>query len=1437
MAEANKKYQTFRPKDEKVRRLARLAHGTGADKGAHEHSSTSPLDRLNAENGYVVFGQPSTNLTGKEDKAVVSFQLEEPTDTSLSISRENLVQYQQGVQIYLRVAIDDNTPPAYKVMTIEKLLSKEELKKKNKDLLEALDLLLETKKSGKEPSEEEKGKILAHQHRICIIGTVPVFHEWLNQGENTVGLQTLTKKRDQTVMSMPAWPMIEQDQHFISEIMRLTGMEEKDLKKLFGITDCSINGKFFKYSIANYESIYGKGKEHTGYESEKATVYFEDPIRQGQIKKILNLYQARIQEILELQVATALKQGKKAISVTVPKAFLRGLPGGEDGYLAQRFIERFETALIEVANKEENKDFKFYLSNAQNLKRTSKDDHKAQKKGTKLEVDITRQNIIVADCDSAEINRYYGADGKANDTGGADIALSLVPHPFHEVGNGCFGDAGNSAGDERFARLCPLVQSIMGASRNALLEQKLKEKTPSVPLTPGEKKPSTPEPSTLKTKFENYFQSSFETKANIYGFHEYKGETFFDVARIDREFDLVVINAGNSSWQLNGSGLNRGCNKLYKSHHFKEQERVFSLRSEDGSIGCDLLVVKEEGNSFTHVYQVGPNFQSKNEGEAKKEIHKLLFSNYATFLALSQPEMKEKSVILSGVSNAIFAGALQNIKRIEKGANIVDYINALCFIQFSEELKDNNLSIYMNSGLSTAMKDIREHEQDVLKWIVQNIPQSELETLGITGNATTGYKLVEPKKGSATQFRKHLLTQHEDYREVIGKTDRESHISGLIGSQNFENAYDTFCYSEDKSCSFALVSNIINNNVVIKVRKQPIDYSGSHLTEKEIKEGKAPDTKSEFSREIKNYEELMAFLDEFIGEPKYFSKNFKQILSKDGENKAKKWVQQLLNDIEKRREVKKIEQRKQEEEQKKYGLILDQTIEQIRDKTTYQDIAQAFCKYRQTGADNLNTAQVIKFYKAVCDKIPGTETTINDFQLTSGSKLVLFNGKTTGEPENTYYRAKLKYKIVKSNGRNIILLDPQFLSELYNVLEASQTVKGKTGAKILDIKIQEALKEVFTKIKEKNPDANLSMVIPGPLGDRVGHFVSYVFENEKEYELDSSLDGRQEFSTSNFSSAYGTGSGAGFCGVHAVEAVLAYIDPTVELTSQDGSKKFKFSITGNKIIKSSDKEKTGSPEPSIIPSPIVESSMVNPLAQKPKSDDALIPQSCIEQLQNILSNATSDTYNVVKENLSRWLPTVMNAITELTIDFDPMVEQTKEQKDRAQILRAATVSNALGQITGVSRDINQIIQAFINGDISEELRTAQGIKDARPIIEKQLSSLPKDVRSPHGTPKFPCKDKIVLNDNGTTTVLFTFDRSRLGTQFGSGNFTIEITLPKGVLASPDLLDAIRAGRLSDYLEKNEAGIQFQGNNEIDKLTAEKFIKKFSCNCERGQSRE
>ena len=394
-------------------------------------------------NTFIDFGKKDTFLLEKDKNEVfidkykngsISFVNAQPLENNLSISQDELKGYQERVKIYLNVKIDDSKE---EVKTLGEVLESEDLRNKNKELLEALKLILEYKsKNGKnddtskistEDDKNNRKKILEYQHKICMIGTVPVFHEWVNAGvvqkdkekkdvavTKTVGLKTLNEKREQTVMSMPAWPYLSSD-----------------------------NSENFNYEMENLKSL-GKGNTVTAYK----TV---------------------IEQTLKLQVEVAKREGKNGISVTVPSAFLNGIKENE----RKEYFKSFEAAVNEVAKSEGN--FKFYISNANPI--ISKRDSTANKI-IKEQINLfsnettASKNIIIADCDSAEINRCYGKDGKKS---GEDIALPLVPHPYKEVGNGCFEDSAAFAGDERFARLCPLVIGIMGVSQNNVLQENLKK--------------------------------------------------------------------------------------------------------------------------------------------------------------------------------------------------------------------------------------------------------------------------------------------------------------------------------------------------------------------------------------------------------------------------------------------------------------------------------------------------------------------------------------------------------------------------------------------------------------------------------------------------------------------------------------------------------------------------------------------------------------------------------------------------------------------------------------------------------------------------------------------------------------------------------------------------------------------------------------------------
>lgn len=921
------------------------------------------------------------------------------------------------------------------------------------------------------------------------------------------------------------------------------------------------------------------------------------------------------------------------------------------------------------------------------------------------------------------------------------------------------------------------------------------------------------------------FRRNFNV-ANVYHHIFYVANKFFDLQILNEKGkekekrEVVVVNAGNSGWQLGGDGINGACATLYSSHEFKETERVFSLRSSDGTIGCDLLVVKGK-QDFTHVYQVGPHF-SRDQKIAKGEIHKLLFSNYATSLALTQSEMRNRPVVLAGASTNLFAGALNRIGRsgilkIKKDGgvipNIVDYINALCFIQFSESLKANGLKIYMNSGLSAAMKDIQENQQEVLEWIVEQIgDENTLKNLGIIKNpATDKYQLKAPSKDSSQEFETHLLKKHAEYREVIGKAKGNPgrHVAKLFANIHFINGYCSFGNVKEKTKSERTGLVTFIGQMMIKidgatffVKATPSDYTS-----------KPGEVEKQPTREIKNPKELMQFLDEFTGE-NYFQTTYDALPNGEKEE----WLEKLQQAIQEAHEKKQEELKRQVAQSAEYQQVLDDTIEKIKLAETSQGIADVFKEYRiNNGADNFNTEQVISIYKHIYNKEVGDQKEITDFTLGNGK--VIFDGRKDDEPDK-HHKETLKYKVItSSDGRKIILLNPNFLKTLYNALE-SDTGEG-FGRILEDITIQKALKAVFEKIVEgEEGDQNLSMVVPGPVSGHIGHFVSYVFDSDREYsyELNSSSDGRQEFSNKHFMNVDGTAIGGGFCGVHAVEAVLPYIDPNVELSTREGDKKFKFDPKTGKM-----QEITLTPRSDDIPA----SRSSKPRSPAPRRY-VPAPRSSeptyIEQLQDILSTTEfSEEYNTVKESLSKWVSDAKEFINSAFEEYN-VYDSKKQIAERAEILRATITSTVLNEIK--QQIPVDTIKAFIKG---EKLDTEEKREKAKPIIERQLSALPQEVRRPHpDKPKFLCKDKITLNEDGTTTVSFTFDRDKLKPG-EDGRITISITFPEGILVSPDLLDAIRAGKLSEYLNTVNGTIDKGGQTEVEKQIADAFLAKFSQN--------
>lgn len=215
----------------------------------------------------------------------------------------------------------------------------------------------------------------------------------------------------------------------------------------------------------------------------------------------------------------------------------------------------------------------------------------------------------------------------------------------------------------------------------------------------------------------------------------------------------------------------------------------------------------------------------------------------------------------------------------------------------------------------------------------------------------------------------------------------------------------------------------------------------------------------------------------------------------------------------------------------------------------FDEIEQIFAYYRENGADNLEVMQMLDFYGAFYNAVKGEEKSADTFKLKHENETFEFNG---GNGNNEY--ALLKYKIIEREGKKFIVLDSNFLKDFLTLIEMNDKFSDfeKTP--------QGYLKFIYGKIKEEDKK-DATLVVPSLTNlTGGGHYVAYLCSGfDKTKKLDSLDDKRQE-SAKEKKRHFGVG--GGFCGLHAVEAVMA-LTTGVKLIGKNDKDGKTFSIDKN----------------------------------------------------------------------------------------------------------------------------------------------------------------------------------------------------------------------------------------------------------------------------------
>ena len=208
----------------------------------------------------------------------------------------------------------------------------------------------------------------------------------------------------------------------------------------------------------------------------------------------------------------------------------------------------------------------------------------------------------------------------------------------------------------------------------------------------------------------------------------------------------------------------------------------------------------------------------------------------------------------------------------------------------------------------------------------------------------------------------------------------------------------------------------------------------------------------------------------------------------------------------------------------------------------FGQIEEVFAYYREKGADNLSTNQMLDFYGAFYNAVEAEERNVSD--------------------------SKIRYKIIDRDGKKFIIVNPEYLKERYKALEPGGSSAGISTP-------QEFIQQVHKNIAKNNEELQQAKLVMPSLTDyqQGGHYVAYVYPEftetvnaaqVKKDSLNSLNDGRQESAKEQerHFGDYGD-KGAGFCGLHAVEAVMA-LTTGVQLIGKNRNKYpyFKIDVNG-----------------------------------------------------------------------------------------------------------------------------------------------------------------------------------------------------------------------------------------------------------------------------------
>ncbi len=834
------------------------------------------------------------------------------------------------------------------------------------------------------------------------------------------------------------------------------------------------------------------------------------------------------------------------------------------------------------------------------------------------------------------------------------------------------------------------------------------------------------------------FSKAFKQKDFFYFFKPTKDHLFIKIPGDLNETEkgsVVVVNAGNSSWKLGGSGLNGACNTLYGGKTWEERDIKFSLRAKKDTIGCDLI---DDRHGFTHVYQVGPDFREDDSPEASKtRLHELLFSNYATCLTLTKAGMQGKTVILSGASTNIFGGPLAKIGRTDfkerrtnsseqSIPNIVDYINALCFMQFSNQLKTNGLKIYMNADLSLAMKDIQEHQGEVLEWVAKNIPVGLLKNLGIEKQGET-YKLANPIENRHKTFKDELLKQDKDYKEEI------------------EIA-----------------------TVVDEIRQFNEGVPFSSLTNMEVK----------FWRE--KFEQL---------------KKIETALSK---RKFSEFLREAFEEVKKTHRSDNDGNRENINGLRHY---LSTTHPGISEAHIFNPLFDEDKAYKELRFEDFN--KYVQFLK------DGGEGEAYRTQEDLAVMKELF--------ERGFDRSK-KEEFTTREGQKLIILTNE---------KGETFVIGDVGKKS---ETENTLQKYIGYLKEKykKTDTTIKVLIPQTTGAHWTLLSATVKLPDGTDIVETTYDSMKE----NDPLGLGKRQSDGWsCGIHTMEAVSMVISGNIKEKReiQTTPKTQPEDSQTQPEVPQPKKQKPSQPEDS--------QPKTQPLSQ-PEDQQPLSQPEVLLQLQKAAQGIIQQ--HPEKEEVSAIVKSLAEgqlsdeslqrmAVARVSVVQENLTEQgNKAKEERSVIFRTIAVKRVLETHRGVPTNA---ISDFISGKISDTTET----RAVKLIVESQFSALPESIRFPQGHEHagFPCKNKIVFNEDRTTTVSFTFEKNLLSRSAGDGKCTVEIMLPQGVLASPDLLDAIREKKLNSYLEK----VSGSSLKCTDPKFLQAFKSHFSNSIAQGQARE